>query len=124
MITMSKGKILFVDDNELNRLVMQDMLEMLFEDYEITVCKSAEEVLSLDVNKYRLILSDIDMPKVNGFTLYNILREERSYVQPILAVTAFAVLGDKEKILMHGFNDYISKPIDMEELKIIVEKHL
>jgi len=121
---MSRGKILFVDDNELNRLVMLDMLEMLFEDYEIVICSSADEVLALDVKQYLMILSDIDMPQISGFTLYNILREERSYNKPIIAVTALAVSGDKEKMLMHGFDDYISKPIDMNELEQLVNKYL
>lgn len=118
------NKILFVDDNELNRMVMEDMLEILFSEYEITTCQSADEALSLDVHEYKIILSDIDMPKVSGFELYDILRKEKSYTKPIIAVTALAVSGDKEKMLMHGFDDYISKPIDMNELEQIVKKHL
>ncbi len=121
---MKNNKILFVDDNELNRMVMEDMLEILFAEYEITTCESADEVLSLDVQEYDIILSDIDMPKISGFTLYNMLREEKSYTRPIIAVTALAVSGDKEKMLMHGFSDYISKPINMNELEEIVKKYL
>ena len=121
---MPSRKILFVDDNELNRMVMEDMLEILFEGYEIQTCESADEVLSLDVDVYDIILSDIDMPKISGFMLYDILREERAYTKPIIAVTALAVTGDKEKMLMYGFNDYISKPIDMNELEQTLKKYL
>jgi len=59
-------KILFVDDNELNRVVMQGMFEVLFEDSDLEVYESADEVLELDIQSYDLILSDIDMPKISG----------------------------------------------------------
>jgi len=118
------SKILFVDDNELNRMVMEDMLEILFEDATIEVYESAEEVLALDVNEYDIILSDIDMPRINGMQLYTMLREERNFTKPIVAVTALAVNGDREKMLMHGFDDYISKPIDIHILQEIVTKYI
>lgn len=121
---MLSRKILFVDDNELNRMVMQDMVEILFEECEIETYESADEVLALNVEEYYLILSDIDMPRISGFELYNLLREEKKYTKPIIAVTALAVNGDKEKILMHGFDDYISKPIDMDLLESILKKYI
>jgi len=117
-------KILFVDDNELNRIVMQDMLEILFEELEVEVYESADEVLALDVNNYDLILSDIDMPRISGLELYTMLRDEHNYQKPIIAVTALAVTGDKEKMLMHGFNDYISKPIDIDILESTIKKYI
>lgn len=117
-------KILFVDDNELNRMVMADMLEILFEDFTIEVYESAQEVLELDVQAYDIILSDIEMPKISGLELYNKLREELNYTKPIIAVTALAVSGDKEKMSMHGFNDYISKPINIDELEQLINKYV
>ncbi|MEA2100302.1 MAG: response regulator [Campylobacterota bacterium] len=117
-------KILFVDDNELNRMVVEDMLGLLFDDLEIEVYESAEEVLALDLQSYGIILSDIDMPSINGFELYNLLREKHNYTKPIIAVTALAVKGDKERMLMHGFTDYISKPIDMKALEQMIKKYI
>jgi len=117
-------KILFVDDNDLNRIVLQDMVEILFPDIEIEVYESANDVLGLDISSYDLILSDIDMPEINGFELHNKLREEYNFQKPIIAVTALAVTGDKEKMLMHGFNDYISKPIDMNVLETTLQKYI
>jgi len=117
-------KILFVDDNELNRIVLNDMIEILFEDVSIETYESADDVLGLDVLSYDLILSDIDMPAINGFELHDILREKHNYTKPIIAVTALAVSGDKEKMLMYGFNDYISKPIDMDELERTLQKYI
>lgn len=121
---MPNRKILFVDDNELNRIVMQDMIEILFEDLIIEVYETAQEVLELNVQEYDLILSDIDMPKISGFDLYNKLRNECNFTKPIIAVTALAVSGDKEKMLMHGFSNYISKPIDINELEKMIQQYI
>ncbi len=117
-------KTLFVDDNELNRMVLEDMMEILFEDIEIETYESAKEVLELDIDSYDFILSDIDMPVTNGFELHDILRKEKNFQKPIIAVTALAVSGDKEKMLMHGFDDYISKPIDMNALEATISKYI
>lgn len=117
-------KILFVDDNELNRIVMLDMLEILFEDLIVETYETAQEVLELNIQEYDFILSDIDMPKISGYDLYNKLRDELDYKKPIIAVTALAVSGDKEKMLMHGFDDYMSKPIDINELETLIQKYI
>ncbi|EQB40195.1 hypothetical protein M947_02355 [Sulfurimonas hongkongensis] len=117
-------KILFVDDNELNRVVLNDMIEMLFEDVSIETYESANDILELDISSYDLILSDIDMPEINGCELHDILREKHNFTKPIIAITALAISGDKEKMLMHGFDDYISKPIDMNELERTLQKYI
>ena len=116
-------KILFVDDNELNRMVMEDMIEIVFEDAIVEVYDRAKNVLELNLDSYDIILSDIDMPEMDGFTLYNELRKN-DFNKPIIAVTALAVSGDKEKMLMHGFTDYISKPIDMTHLEETIQKYI
>ena len=117
-------KILFVDDNELNRMVLHDMLEVLFEGLEIEVYACAKDVLALDTSVYDLILSDIDMPMIDGYELYDRLRKEHHFNKPIIAVTALAVSGDKEKMLMYGFDDYVSKPIDMDVLEEVMKKYI
>ena len=117
-------KLLFVDDNELNREVLVGMIEMLFDNVIIEVYEHAKEVLALNTDEYDLILSDIDMPDISGFELFTKLRDEKKYQNPVIAITALAVSGDKEKILLHGFNDYISKPIDMDELESTIAKYL
>lgn len=116
-------KILFVDDNELNRMVSQDMLELLFEGAHIEIYESATDVLASNFMEMDIILSDIDMPAMDGFMLHDALRA-KGYKKPIIAVTALAVNGDKEKILLHGFDDYISKPIDMDNLASVVQKYI
>lgn len=117
-------KILFVDDNELNRMVLEDMLELIFEEAVVDVFESAKEVLEQDVESYDIILSDIDMPEMDGFMLYDELRNNYHYSKPIIAVTALAVNGDKDRMLMHGFDDYISKPINMDELEETLKKYI
>ena len=64
------------------------------------------------------------MPMMDGFELHDILRKEHNFKKPIIAVTALAVSGDKERMLMHGFDDYISKPIDMNNLEDTVKKYI
>ncbi len=121
---MPSRKILFVDDNELNRMVMEDMLEILFEDFTIETFESADEVLLQDIDSYDIILSDIDMPRISGFELYTILRDKHNYTKPIIAVTALAVNGDKERMLMHGFDNYISKPINIDILEKTIKEYI
>ena len=116
-------KILFVDDNELNRVLIEEMIDTLFEDIVVDVFSSASEVLKSDIHSYDLILSDISMPDTDGYELYKLLREN-NYINPIIAVTALAVQGDKEKILIYGFSDYISKPIDINQLKLVIQKYI
>ena len=117
-------KILFVDDNELNRMVMEEMMKIIFPDVKMSFFQSADEILGLSLDEYSLILSDINMPHMDGLVLYKKLRDEKNYKNPIIAVTALAVSGDKEKMLMHGFDDFISKPIDMNELEITLVKYI
>lgn len=117
-------KILFVDDNELNRMVLEEMMNIIFPEINVEVYESADEVLKLELESYDMILSDINMPKIDGMILHDMLRNEHHYTKPIIAVTALAVSGDKEKMLMHGFNDFVSKPIDMDELERVIEKYL
>jgi len=116
--------ILFVDDNELNRMVLEEMLEIIFPDISVEVYASADEVLKLQLDKYDMILSDINMPKIDGLALFTMLREEYHYTKPIIAVTALAVTGDRERMLMHGFDDFVSKPINMDELQSVIEKYI
>jgi CheY-like chemotaxis protein len=110
-------KVLIVEDNEFNQIVLQDMLLIIFPSLDISVHDSAVDSLKIgNHDSYDLILSDIDMPGMSGFEFYTTLRNDLNITIPIVAITALAVSGDKEKILMHGFDAYISKPINFDEL--------
>ena len=111
-------KVLIVDDDILNQIVLEEMLLMLFDGLDISVESSALDVLAReDLDSFDLVLSDINMPKMDGMQLYTALREDKNFTKPILAITALAVDGERERILFHGFDDYIAKPIDVSNLE-------
>lgn len=112
-------KLLIVDDNEMNQIVLEEMIQILFPDVSIDVQSSAIDALAAGgLEHYGLILTDIDMPGMDGMEFYDKLRSDVYGVSvPIIAITALAVSGDKEKLLMHGFDNYISKPIDLGNLQ-------
>jgi len=116
----NKLKVLFVDDNELNRLLVQEMVILVFPNIIIKTFSNAKDVLETTLVDYDLILSDISMPEMDGFELYTALKERKNFTKPIIALTG---LADKKKILEYGFDDYISKPIDIKELEDTINKY-
>lgn len=117
-------KVLIAEDEEYNQMVVQGMIEMLYPHVEVCVVGNGSEALEkLRDEPFDLLLSDVDMPVMNGYDLLSAMKAEKIAV-PAISVTAFAVSGDKEKLLMHGFDRYISKPIDMEEMKSVLDEFL
>ena len=120
----STKKILIVDDNKINIKVA----ERLLKDYKVQV----ESVLSgfecLDKinngNIYDLILLDDMMPKMSGVETLKELKKIDGFNIPTVALTANAISGMREKYLNEGFDDYLSKPIDKNELSNILNKYL
>jgi two-component system cell cycle response regulator DivK len=117
-------RILVVEDNEKNRVLVRDVL-VLF-GYEVLEAKDGLEGISMAVEHGPgLILMDIQMPGLNGVEAMKRLREHPETRRiKIIAVTSFAMKGDREKLLDAGFDDYIPKPIDPIELPDIVKKYL
>ena len=122
--SQKKIHALFVDDNELNRMVVQEMVILAFPNMTIDTFEHAREVVDLELSKYDIILSDIAMPDMDGFELFTILKEKLNFTKPIVAVTALSTTQEKDAILRHGFHDYIPKPIDMQELEETIKKHI
>ena len=113
-------KVLIVDDNKLNIKVAEKALSFLEVNSESAL--SAREALEkVKDNKYDLILMDIMMPEMSGDKCLLKLREE-GYKMPVIALTADAVSGSKEKYLSIGFDDYIAKPFTKDEIKEKLEK--
>lgn len=110
------GKILIVDDNESNVKFLTILLSKV--GYNILTTFNAKTAIDLANSELpHLILMDIMMPELDGFEAIKILKDtDNTKHIPVIAVTAYAMKGDKEKILKSGFNDYISKPIDYKEL--------
>ena len=110
-------KILIVDDNKLNIKVARRAISDF--DFEIDECYDGLECLNKVVvgNEYDLILMDIMMPNMSGETAIKKLKENSNFKIPVIALTADAVAGAKEKYISEGFVDYISKPFNKEQIK-------
>ena len=110
-------KILIVDDNKLNIKVARRAISDF--DFEIDECYDGLECLNKVVvgNEYDLILMDIMMPNMSGETAIKKLKENSNFKIPVIALTADAVAGAKEKYISEGFTDYISKPFNKEQIK-------
>lgn len=117
-------RILIAEDEEYNQMVVQAMVEILYPNAATVMTGNGAEALEkLQESSFDLVLSDVDMPIMNGYELVDEIKK-MGFVFPVICVTAFAVSGDREKLLMHGFDDYISKPIDMDEMKIVMDRYL
>ena len=114
--------ILLAEDNPVNQKVALSMLKRL--DYKADVANNGLDVLSsLERKAYDVILMDIQMPDMDGLEATRSIREQKMKKQPcIIAMTAYALEGDREEFLKAGMNDYLSKPIRIEELKLALEK--
>lgn len=115
-ITQFNANILIVEDNFTNQVVAKDMLEIL--NNNVSIAANGKEAISLlKRNKYDLVFMDCHMPIMDGYQATAKIREfsksEYNYSIPIIAMTASAMSGDKEKCLSSGMNDYIAKPIDI-----------
>ena len=113
--------ILLVEDNPVNQRVAISMLKHL--DYGADIARNGLEALSMIEKKaYDIILMDIQMPDMDGLEATRCIRNSKIQKQPhIIAMTAYALDGDREAFLEAGMNDYLSKPIKIEELKRAIE---
>jgi len=107
------AKILIAEDNDMNIRLFSDLLKS--KNYEVFECRNGGKIISM-VQKVRpdLILMDIQMPEIDGLTATKMIRKTPKISDTkIIAVTAFALDGDAERILAAGVNAYISKPISI-----------
>ena len=118
------ARILVVDDNPTNLKLACSVLEM--EGYEIERAEDSEKALDIVGQKpLDLILMDIELPGMDGLTLTRLLKlDEKTKHIPIIALTAFAMIGDDQKALEAGCAGYISKPIDTRKFSKQVEEFL
>ncbi len=117
-------KILVVEDNDNNRTLLSDIL--IIHGYEVAVASDGQKGVDLARELLPdLILMDIQMPGLDGMSARSILKGDPATSRlKIIAVTAFAMQGDKEKILAAGFDGYLSKPISTRELPALIERWL
>lgn len=117
-----KGKILVVDDNKLNIKVFKSLLKHTM--LNISEAESGQECLEfLRKEQVNMIFLDHMMPGMDGIETFRAIKKECiAENTPIIMLTANAIIGDKEKYLEEGFDDFISKPIMLEELEQIILK--
>lgn len=120
---MSK-RVLIVEDNELNMKLFRDLLEA--NGVETVKALDGKNVLDLArEHKPDLILMDIQLPEVSGLEVTKWLKEDEDLKDiPVIAVTAFAMKGDEQKIREGGCEDYISKPITVSHFLNVINKYL
>jgi two-component system cell cycle response regulator DivK len=108
-----KKKVLIVEDNELNMKLFNDLLEA--HGYDTVKTKSGVEAVGLArQHRPNLILMDIQLPEVSGLQVTQWLKDDPELAGiPVVAITAFAMKGDEEKILQGGCEAYLSKPISV-----------
>jgi PAS domain S-box-containing protein len=112
---LSEKRILLVEDNPINVKFIQG----LFSEYNIDADHAAhgrEAIVKLKMKNYDIVLMDIEMPEMNGYKATHLIRNELKSNVPIIAMTANAMAGEKEKCLSAGMNAYLSKPIHEDQL--------
>ncbi len=122
-VAMAGERILVVEDNEKNMRLFRDVLEAKgYRVIEATGGVTAIEMASEQLPD--LVLMDIQLPDVDGIEALRLLRaDDRTATIPVIALTAQAMHGDRERFLAVGFDDYVSKPVDIADLARTVERH-
>ena len=115
--------ILLAEDNILNQKVFLTMLSRLGHKVD-AVANGIEALQAMERGHYDVVLMDIRMPEMDGLEATRIIRSRWHDRPKIIAVTAYALAGDREKFLAAGMDDYISKPIKIGELKALLERYL
>ena len=117
-------KILIVEDNEMNMRLFSDLLKS--KKYDVLQCLDGKKALDMVVkNRPDLVLMDIQMPEISGLEVTSLIRKTPEVSNTkIVAVTAFAMKGDEQKILEGGCNGYIAKPIAVADFLSTVDDFL
>jgi len=118
----SGTRVLLVEDNEINRELLLEVLQRA--GIESTLAIDGEEALAvLERESFDAVLMDIQMPTMDGYATTRALRQRQSLVDlPVIAMTANARSGDRERCLEAGMNDYISKPIDVDRMFEVLQR--
>jgi CheY-like chemotaxis protein len=121
---LSTATVLLVEDNEDNILTVADYL--VFKNYRVVVARNGREGLEIAAAAQPdLVLMDVQMPEMDGLEAIRRLRRMPGFAAtPIIALTAMAMMGDRERCLSAGADYYMSKPISLRELTATIEAAL
>jgi CheY-like chemotaxis protein len=116
-------KVLVVEDNPLNMELVVEILNS--QGFVVDGAKDGEEAIRKSGKEvYDLILMDIGLPGMDGAEATKIIRSKPDYkFTPVIALTAYAMKGDRERLLKAGFEAYVSKPIDVAEFVKVLKKY-
>ena len=116
--------VLVAEDNPVNRELLRELLEVW--GYSVTEAADGQEALNMiEQNHPEILLLDIGMPVQDGFAVMRKIRENPSFAAlTVMAVTAYAMQGDRENILNAGFDGYLPKPINARDLAKEIERLL
>lgn len=116
-------KVLIVEDNLMN----QKLAAIILESYGYITTIAEHGVMAIEImrrERFDIILMDIQMPEIDGYMTTRMLRSELGISTPVIAMTAHALAGEKDKCLQAGMQDYISKPFDEQTLLLTIQKSL
>jgi CheY-like chemotaxis protein/HPt (histidine-containing phosphotransfer) domain-containing protein len=119
------ARILIVDDNEINQFVATEQAQLA--GYEVDVASNgAEAVAKVKANDYAVVLMDCQMPVMDGYTAAREIREWEAGKRhvPIIALTAHAMAGERDKVIAAGMDDYLSKPLRTNSLERMLERYV
>lgn len=123
--TDKKPNILLAEDNEINQLFVKTILK---KDFNLVIAPNGKIVIDLlNKDSFDLILMDLHMPEMDGYTATSVIRKMDNQTKrtiPIIALTAAAIKGEKEKCIAAGMDDYISKPFETQDLVNMIYKHI
>ena len=121
---MPEEQILIIEDNVKNLKLVRDVLQ--FHGYSTLEAETGEAGVALARERLpALILMDVQLPGMDGRAALKTLKADATTRHiPIIALTAFAMKGDKESLRTEGFDDYMAKPVDIKELPKLVERYL
>jgi CheY-like chemotaxis protein len=123
--TRISGRLLLVEDNTMNQLVAVGILERA--GATVDVAENGEQavrMLRAAPDAYRLVLMDVQMPVMDGYTATRIIRQELGLKLPILAMTAGVMESERADCLAAGMNDFIPKPLDIDEMMLTLARYL
>lgn len=123
---MSEMRILLVEDEQGNIDVLQDILELMFDQHKLLIARDGHEAIKMAYEEQPdLILMDLGIPKLDGWEVTRSLKSNENFQEiPILAITAHAMIGDREKALAAGCDDYYTKPIEVDEFVDFMRPYL
>jgi signal transduction histidine kinase/CheY-like chemotaxis protein len=115
-------RVLIAEDNQMNQQLIRHLMKQWGMDF-LLVNNGIEAVDILRRESFNAVLMDIQMPEMDGYAATQVIRKELQLDVPIIAMTAHAMTGEKERCLSYGMTDYISKPVKEAELYTILQSH-